>query len=108
MSDVVLVSRSLVDQVFGTGSVPLLDPVHIVKDKLRARATCNKHHNQADLRFLKRNFRADLQQESDYIKLAYADLAMKRSSELKHPFSRISLDLNVAKLTSQRWTWISY
>lgn len=88
---------SVVGQVFGTGSISLLDPVHIFKGKLRARATRNKHHDAAHLRYLEGEFRADLQQKSDQFNLEYADLAMKRSPELEHPFSRRGLDLDDAK-----------
>ena len=56
MSEVVPVTRSVVGQAFGAGFVSLLDPVYIFKGKLRARATRNKHHDAADLRFLEGTF----------------------------------------------------
>ena len=97
MSEVVPVTRSVVGQVFGTGSISLLDPVHIFKGKLRARATRNKYHDAADLRYSEGEFRAVLRQKSDQFNLEYAGLAMKRSPELEHPFFRIGIDLDDAK-----------
>ena len=87
ISEVVPVTRSVVGQVFGTGSISLLDPVHVFKGKLRARATRNKHHDAADLRYLEGEFRADLRQKSNQFNLEYAGLAMKRSPELASIFS---------------------
>lgn len=97
MADVVPMTRTVVGQSFGSGSVSFLDPVYIFKGKLRARATRNKHHDAADLRFLEGEFRADLRQKTDEFNLEHAGLAMKRSPELEHPFSRIGLDLDSAK-----------
>lgn len=97
MSEVVPVTRSVVGQVSGTGFITLLDSVHIFKGKLRARATRNKYHDAADLRYLEGEFRADLRQKSDQFNLEYAGLAMKRSPELERPFFRIGIGLDDAK-----------
>ena len=97
MSDVTPVTRSVDGQTFGTGSVSLLDPVYIFKGKLRARATRDKPHDAFDLRFLEGSFHEELFQNHNEFSLEYAGLAMKRSPELEYVFSRIGLDLHVAK-----------
>ena len=90
-------TRSVVGQISGTGSVSLLNPVYIFKVKLQARATCDKFHDAFDLRFLEEHFRDELRQKSKEFSLEHVGLAMKRSSEIAYIFARLGLDLDAAR-----------
>lgn len=84
-------------QALGDGTCSFLDPFHLFKGKLRAAATRAKFHDSADLRWLETRYSQAIQASRQELNLQYVGLALKRYPELELLFTRIGIDINVAK-----------
>lgn len=84
-------------QSLGSGPSAFLDPVYLFKGKLRAAATRAKFHDSADLRWLEGYFGQVIQPRVAELNLQYVGLATKRYPELELLFTRLHIDVAMAK-----------